>query len=319
VCGGGGDVGVAYMAGCMAAIYEVTGWDMGSANYIVGTSAGAIVGAALRAGIPPADFHATMRGEPVAARSAQILTPEVLGHQNELPPLAQDALTNARLTGLSVITQIAKNPLSTHPIPLVAAALPEGRLNSDFVRNKIINLMGEEWPSEPLLVVATRMDNGHRVVLTNKSRVQTDLPTAVAASCAIPLVFKPVTIDDTKYVDGGLASSTNADILLRHELDAVIILAPLSTGSAVTPTLSGPMRQTSRSAVKREASKLRKEGASVLTFHPNMKSIHAMGLNLMDVSKRPKVSTYAHEAALELLERERSQMMVQILKLAAKT
>jgi NTE family protein len=200
---------------------------------------------------------------------------------------------------------------------LATAALPEGRLNHHFVREKILNLTGGQWPDKPLLVTATQMDNGRRVVLTQDSRIRTDLATAVAASCAIPSVFKPVTIEGHKYVDGGLRSSTNADVLLRHELEIVIVLAPLSTESAVSPSLTGPMRRACRIAAVAEQDTLKADGTKVLTFHPNKKTIQAMGLNIMDVSKRARVSTYGREAALELLTGPKARPVAEALINAA--
>jgi NTE family protein len=292
VCGGGGDIGAAYVAGCISAIYEVTGWDAANANFIVGTSAGSILGAALRVGIRPEDFHRTMVGAKVAPESAARLNDRVLGSaQDSLPPLAGDALTTARLNGPG--------------------------LNHHFVREKILNLTGGQWPDKPLLVTATQMDNGRRVVLTQDSRIRTDLATAVAASCAIPSVFKPVTIEGHKYVDGGLRSSTNADVLLRHELEIVIVLAPLSTESAVSPSLTGPMRRACRIAAVAEQDTLKADGTKVLTFHPNKKTIQAMGLNIMDVSKRARVSTYGREAALELLTGPKARPVAEALINAA--
>ncbi|MCH9817097.1 MAG: patatin-like phospholipase family protein [Actinomycetia bacterium] len=301
-CGGGGDIGAAYMAGCISALHEVTGWDPGKADFIVGTSAGSIIGSALREGIRPEDFHRTMIGAQVSPDSAKKLTTQVLGGKDDaLPPLAEDALTNARLNGPSLITETLKRPLDVNPVALAAAALPEGRLNHHFVREKILHLTGDKWPTAPLLVTATQMSNGRRVVLAKDSRIQTDLATAVAASCSIPSVFNPVTIDGHKYVDGGLRSSTNADVLARHELDLVIIMAPLSTGSQVTPSLAGPMRRACRIAAVAEQDALKAEGTKALTFHPSRKTIQAMGLNIMDVTKRARVSSYGREAALELL------------------
>ena len=58
VLGAGGEVGYAFHAGVLTALAEVTGWDAGSAEVIVGTSAGSIAGAVLRAGCSPIDLAA---------------------------------------------------------------------------------------------------------------------------------------------------------------------------------------------------------------------------------------------------------------------
>jgi NTE family protein len=314
VCGSGGDVGVAFMSGCVTAIHEATGWDPSSADYVVGTSGGSLIAATLRAQIPPEDFHATMVGTKRTPVGTAKLTAAVMGSaKDNLPPLAQDALTHARLTGPELLQRSAIRPHQIRPIALAAAALPEGPLDTQFVHNKVNLLIGEAWPDAPMLITATRMDNGHRIVFTGHSRVRTTLPTAVAASCAIPSIFKPVEIDGARYVDGGLHSSTNADVLLGHELDAVIILSPLSSNRMISRSLAGPVRSMMRVVAVREQERLERAGALVMTIHPDRESISAMGLNLMDVSKRPRVSEAGRNAAFDALRSERAAPMRELL------
>ena len=314
VCGSGGDVGVAFMSGCVTAIHEATGWDPSSADYVVGTSGGSLIAATLRAQIPPEDFHATMIGAKRTPVGTAKLTPAVMGStKDNLPPLAQDALTHARLTGPELLQRSATRPHQIRPIALAAAAMPEGPLDTQFVHNKVNLLIGEAWPDAPMLITATRMDNGHRIVFTGHSRVRTTLPSAVAASCAIPSIFKPVEIDGARYVDGGLHSSTNADVLLSHELDAVIILSPLSSNRMMSRSLAGPVRSMMRVIAVREQERLKKAGALVMTIHPDRQSISAMGLNLMDVSKRARVSEAGRNAAFDVLRSERASPMRELL------
>ena len=50
----------------------------------------------------------------------------------------------------------------------------------------------------------------------------------MAASCAVPGVYPPVTIDGRRYVDGGMRSAANAD--LAQGYDRVVVLAPIPRG-----------------------------------------------------------------------------------------
>lgn len=52
-----------------------------------------------------------------------------------------------------------------------------------------------------------------------------DIVDAVAASCAVPGVWPPVTIGGSRYIDGGIWSLTNSD--LATGCDLVVVLAPL--------------------------------------------------------------------------------------------
>jgi predicted acylesterase/phospholipase RssA len=58
VLGAGGAVGHAFHAGVLAGLAEVTGWDARDSEVIVGTSAGSVVGALLRAGLSGPDLAA---------------------------------------------------------------------------------------------------------------------------------------------------------------------------------------------------------------------------------------------------------------------
>lgn len=51
----------------------------------------------------------------------------------------------------------------------------------------------------PAVICATDMDNGKAVAFESGA-----LPSRVAASCSIPIVFKPEKIDGVRYIDGGV-------------------------------------------------------------------------------------------------------------------
>ena len=63
VLGAGGVAGGAWLTGALDALATETGWDPGSADRIVGTSAGSVIGAFTAAGIPPWFMVAHSRGE----------------------------------------------------------------------------------------------------------------------------------------------------------------------------------------------------------------------------------------------------------------
>ena len=73
VLGAGGVTGGAFHAGVLAALAEGTGWDPRRAEIVVGTSAGSVTAAALRAGLPAADLAARAEGRPLSAEGARIL------------------------------------------------------------------------------------------------------------------------------------------------------------------------------------------------------------------------------------------------------
>ena len=63
VLGAGGVLGGAWLTGALHALTEETGWDPGSADHILGTSAGSVIGALVAAGVPPWFMVAHSAGE----------------------------------------------------------------------------------------------------------------------------------------------------------------------------------------------------------------------------------------------------------------
>src|SRR5271157_1729295 len=63
VLGAGGVLGSAWLTGALQAIASETGWDPGSSEYVVGTSAGSMIGALMACGVPPWFMVAHSAGE----------------------------------------------------------------------------------------------------------------------------------------------------------------------------------------------------------------------------------------------------------------
>jgi NTE family protein len=82
----------------------------------------------------------------------------------------------------------------------------------------------QEWPAQRLLVTAVDAQSGEPRVFDRASGVP--LVDAVAASCAVPVVWPPITIGGRRYVDGGVRSVANVD--LAEGYGRVIVIAPLA-------------------------------------------------------------------------------------------
>jgi NTE family protein len=94
-----------------------------------------------------------------------------------------------------------------------------------------IGAAAHAWPDRPTIVAAYQIEDRRRVAFGTEGSPDTSLVRAVSASSAIPMVFAPVAIDGRHYVDGGLASGTNADLVLGADapLDLVIVVAPMAS------------------------------------------------------------------------------------------
>jgi NTE family protein len=126
-----------------------------------------------------------------------------------------------------------------------------------------------EWPKVPLRIVAVNAKDGRPVVFDRASGVP--LADAVAASCAVPGVWPPVTIGGDRYVDGGVRSHTNADF--ASACGRVLVVLPLEPVGRIA------------SVLHRELAELR-ESAEVLLVRMDERCRRAMGSNPLDPSTR---------------------------------
>jgi NTE family protein len=130
----------------------------------------------------------------------------------------------------------------------------------------------------------------------------------VAASCAIPAFYHPVQIGRRRYVDGGIHSVSNLDLLAGCELDLVICLNPMSTRAQVearTPAerLAANVRTSAGRRLGSEARTLRGHGTDVLLIQPSGADLAVMGLNLMARDRRGAVIDTARASTVRALRR----------------
>jgi NTE family protein len=315
VLGAGGAVGHAFHAGMLAGLAEVTGWDARDAEVVVGTSAGSVVGALLRAGISPPDLaaHSTdsalsEEGRRIAARAE-----DAVDHRAPIPARPPRRLVPG-VSAPGAFVRAALQPWNVRPGALAAAALPEGRVPTELVASGLRPLF-TSWPDQPLWINAVDLERGRRVTFgRDGAPTTTDVATAVAASCAIPAFFAPVSIDGVRYVDGGVHSPTNADLLAGMNFDLVVISSPMSVARA-NPRFAPdqPARRLSRFRLAREVARIRRGGTPVLTFQPIDEDLAVMGLNAMDASRSADVTRQALESTRRRLARTDARDRVSIL------
>ena len=293
--GAGGIAGGAWHAGALAALADATGWDPRDAEVVVGTSAGSITGATLRAGLGADDLFATATGRALSSQGASLLsrvrtvdgftvTPRPGGLPRPANPLLLRSLA------------------SVNPRPMVALAglLPAGAVDPSFIARRVEELAGGPgWPAATLWVAAVRLSDGRRVVF-GRDDVAAALGAAVSASCAIPGWFSPVEIGGRRYVDGGVHSTTNADLLARLELDLVVVSAPMAGHwRSLRANASALSRTSARVSLDREVAAIRRRGTEVLVLQPSPADTPLMDRRAMDPSSRRPVAEQARVSTLE--------------------
>ena len=153
-----------------------------------------------------------------------------------LPPLGPGSLRMA-------FTALA-NPLGHTPLQMLAGWLPSGLVSTDSLRDIVRRVVPDGWVEHPnYWAVACDYQSGRRIPFGRLDAPNADLADAVAASCAIPGFYRPVRIGSRRYVDGGVCSASNLDLVAGRGLDLVICLNPLSSGTEVArEARGGPAR-----------------------------------------------------------------------------
>jgi NTE family protein len=302
VLGAGGAVGHAFHAGVLASLDEQFGWDAGRADLLVGTSAGSIVAALLRAGLPAADLFRRATGQPPSARGIAVITRARLG-----PPRRPAPGSRSRGRGIAspaFLARALRAPWEVRPGALAAAVLPAGRRQDFHMAAPIDALHGDRWPAAPTWIVAVELDTGRRVVFGRAGAPPARVAEAVTASCAIPAYYEPAEINGSRYVDGGVHSTTNAAVVAAEQPELVLVSAPMSAARGVRA--GGPgmaLRQIARLSLAREVARLRRQGTTVVAFQPTAADIEVMGTDALDPDKIPPVATRVFETTSHRLAR----------------
>ncbi len=257
VLGGGGIAGIAWEAGIVLGLRQA-GVDLSSAEVIVGTSAGSIVGSHV-AFATDLQVVAAMAAARTGAETAATPAVDLEAILNALGPVFDQALDPTEARRRVGAAALAAAGGEEAYIARIASLLPATR----------------RWPQRRLLVTAVDTESGEPVAWHGGSGVPLDR--AVAASCAVPAVYPPVTIGGRRYMDGGVRSPTNAD--LAAGASAVIVLD--AVGHLIP---HGPLRD--------ELATL--GAASTLVITPDDQAAAAMGMNLLEVT----VAAPAFEAGL---------------------
>jgi NTE family protein len=288
VLGAGGVAGGAWHAGALAALASVAGWDARTAEVIVGTSAGSIAGAGLRSGLS-ADDEWDLAVGPSEAGAGWVRT-------GALRPVPANPL-------LGVAGMVRRRP---RPGVALAGMLPAGVVSTEGITERIDSLFpagAGPWPTAALWVVAVDLSSGKRVVF-GRDDVEARVGEAVAASCAVPSFFMPVRIGRRTYVDGGVHSPTNADLVADLELDLVVVSAPMAgRWRSLRPHPAALSRTAARVNLDQEVAAIRRSGTPVLVLQPGRDDTPLMDGRSMDPTSRIPIAHRSRESVTMSLQR----------------
>ncbi len=251
VLGGGGITGIGWESGMLAGL-AAAGVDLTTAHTVIGTSAGSIVGAQLSSGLLDLDA---------------LYERQLADHADEVAVHIGTTLASRYVWGALRSRDSRTFGARMGRMALAARTVPERDRRAVVERR----LLSHDWPAERrLLVTAVNAATGEFTAFDATSGV--GIVDAVAASCAVPGVWPPVTIDGKRYIDGGVRSAANAD--LADGCGRIVVLAPISAGGGPIPT------------VRAQAAALTAAGARVTVLMPDRASRAAFGRNPLDPARR---------------------------------
>ncbi len=332
VCAGGGVTGAIYEIGALAALDDrlenasITDFDV-----FVGVSAGAYISALLANSVTPGVLFRNV------TRSA--------GTRTDIDDLAlfglnlgeiATRLATAPFTVLDAAWDFYKNRRETTLTDLVQSLgqlLPSG-----VFHNQGLEAWLQKWLTQggrtndfrrlgkTLRLVAVDLDTGETAKFGAPGLEDVPISKAVAASCAIPGLYRPVRIGGTDYIDGGVRKTAHISLALRERCGLTICINPLvpvripHPESAVKrlgadeagllrsrglPTiLDQVFRVTLHSRLRYGLTRYRREApeADVLVFEPKPEDLPRFMRNIMRTSGRTRIAEYAYRSTMALLD-----------------
>ncbi|WNI26024.1 patatin-like phospholipase family protein [Streptomyces sp. ITFR-16] len=251
VLGAGGITGSAWETGILHGLAKA-GLDLSTADVIIGSSAGAVVGAQLASGlISLPDLYELQLTDAGGERGGKLGAVTFLRYARAVLSSRTPEAYGRRLGRLAREARIG-------PTPDERRAAVAGRL------------LSPRWPDRPLRVTAVDALSGELHTFDKDSGV--DLADAVTASCAVPAVWPVAAFGGRSWIDGGVHSPANAHLAAGYE--RVVVIAPTASGSKV---IASPRAQ---------AEALAAQGARTVVITPDAAAKKAFGRNPLDPARR---------------------------------
>lgn len=265
VLGGGGVTGVAWEIGLLYGLAEL-GADLSRADLFVGTSAGSVVAAQVTGGSTLPQLFERELADTGGDRNASIGAGVLLAF------LGAAVWPGDRRRGRAWLGRRS----------LHKATVPESERRAAIAER----VPGDDWPKARLRIPAVAAETGEVVVFDNDSGAP--LLDAVAASCAVPLVWPPMTVNGVRYIDGGVRSIANVDLAAGY--GRVVVIAPVTGG----------VRR--GDSPKAQAAALG-PGVRTAVVSPSDAALNAIGRNPLDPDHRADAAQAGRRQAAQVHER----------------
>jgi NTE family protein len=234
VLGGGGFTGGVYEIGALRALDLLSvNRTVNQFDVYVGTSAGSFVAAAVANGVTPEEMmRVIVQQVPTPFPDARISS---LLRPNYTEFLTRGLLIPWRVAQL--VRTLVRDLGQISAVDLVvglAEALPSGLYTGEGIERYVRTILSDPDRTDDfrllqneLYLAATDLDTCERIVLGAADWDDVPISTAVSASSALPMIYKPVKIKDRELIDGGILSTTNLDIAVEAGAKFIVVVNPL--------------------------------------------------------------------------------------------
>jgi predicted acylesterase/phospholipase RssA len=233
VLAGGGLTGAVYEIGALRAINDLlVEGTVNDFDIFVGTSAGSLVASLLANGLSP-----------------EVMLQTIAGSHPAIRPMERREIFNFNVSQwLQWAAHLPRMLLGAgshylrhwHDMTLfnfvwsLSNSLPAGIYDNRPLEEYLREVLEEEGRQNrftklerDLFIIATDLDNGQRTVFSRHDNSRVPISLAVAASSAIPILYKPVRIGTHDYIDGGLRGNASLDIAVEQGARLVVCINPL--------------------------------------------------------------------------------------------
>jgi len=327
VLGGGGFTGGVYEIGALRALdllavnHTVNDFDM-----YVGTSAGSFIASMLAAGLTPEEMMRALTDDdgPIdSIRQDTMLRPTLGDYARSVAGLPFHVAGMVRKF-LPRLREVSAIDIGYG----LAESLPTGMYSNAGIGRYVREVLATQGVIDSfdalqrdLYLTATDLDSGERVVLGDSEGDWPDIPisTAVQASTALPLVYKPVEVNGRTLIDGGIYSTTNVDVAVERGAKFIVVVNPMvpyvNDRNEGLPTVSGgPVRRIvdmGVPAIANQAFRLllhqrlsiavkswneRYPGVDIVLFEPDLDDELMFGTSIMNYSRRLDIAAHGFES-----------------------
>ncbi len=326
VLAGGGITGAVYEIGALRAVDEMlVDHTVNDFDIYVGTSAGSLVAAMLANGLTPDEMmqsidntHPEIRG----IRADEIFQSNLIEFVQRLGRLPRTLLRSGR--------HIVKGFGDRSAVSLLwefADLLPTGfysALALEHYVEELLQRLGRinrfDHLVRELYIIATDLDSGERAVFGKGGKGIVPISKAVAASSAIPVIYKPVRIFGREYVDGSMRGTASLDLAVEAGADLVVCINPLVPLDAqrlyakdehigdegLRTIVNQVIRILMHSGLRYHMKSLRRHHPDVdfILIEPQPDDQKMFGYDLMDYGSRQRVAQHGFESVTSgLVER----------------